>query len=99
MRRIGLALVPYLGALAAAAATKATYKCQDGARLMATFVDGASGSGGVELAFSGGETINVPQAPSADGGRYAGGGVEFWIKGRSATLTRAGRATTCETAR
>jgi len=44
-----------------------------------------------------GKTIVLPQRRSASGGRYARGGVEFWIKGRSAMLTRQGKTTTCET--
>jgi membrane-bound inhibitor of C-type lysozyme len=39
----------------------------------------------------------LPQALSADGGRYAGGDMEFWIKGNMARLTRAGAATDCTT--
>jgi membrane-bound inhibitor of C-type lysozyme len=39
----------------------------------------------------------LPQVLSADGGRYANDGVEFWIKGRDATLTRDGRRQTCST--
>ncbi|WP_114188474.1 MliC family protein [Microvirga aerophila] len=39
----------------------------------------------------------LPQAISADGGRYTQGDVEFWIKGDGATLTRAGKSTTCRT--
>jgi membrane-bound inhibitor of C-type lysozyme len=32
---------------------------------------------------------------SADGGRYANGKVEFWIRGKGATLTRNGGSETC----
>jgi membrane-bound inhibitor of C-type lysozyme len=39
----------------------------------------------------------LPQALSADGGRYADGDMEFWIKGKTARLTRAGVATDCAT--
>jgi len=41
--------------------------------------------------------ITLPQALSADGGRYLGKHIEFWIKGNNATLTRAGKVTTCAT--
>jgi membrane-bound inhibitor of C-type lysozyme len=41
--------------------------------------------------------ITLPQALSADGGRYTEGDIEFWIKGKGATLTRAGKSTTCRT--
>jgi membrane-bound inhibitor of C-type lysozyme len=33
--------------------------------------------------------------PSADGGRYADGGIEFWIKGKTAKFTRGGAVTEC----
>jgi membrane-bound inhibitor of C-type lysozyme len=39
----------------------------------------------------------LPQVISADGGRYADNGVEFWIKGKNATLTRGGGSETCST--
>jgi membrane-bound inhibitor of C-type lysozyme len=42
----------------------------------------------VRLTFAGkGGNVSLPQAPSADGGRYADSGVEFWIKGKTARLT------------
>jgi membrane-bound inhibitor of C-type lysozyme len=53
--------------------------------------------GSVKLVYAGSSTeTTLPQALSADGGRYAQGDVEFWIKGNGATLTRAGRSTTCK---
>jgi membrane-bound inhibitor of C-type lysozyme len=54
-------------------------------------------TGTVALTFETGETITLPQAMSADGGRYADKGVEFWIKGKNATLTRDGDSETCST--
>ncbi|MDI9849840.1 MliC family protein [Rhodoblastus sp. 17X3] len=71
--------------------------CSGGDRPAARFVSSASGAqrGSVTLTFDAGREITLPQAISADGGRYAGNGVEFWIKGRSATLTRNGVSETC----
>jgi membrane-bound inhibitor of C-type lysozyme len=52
--------------------------------------------GSVRLVYAGASTgTTLPQALSADGGRYVQGDVEFWIKGKGATLTRGGRSTTC----
>jgi membrane-bound inhibitor of C-type lysozyme len=52
----------------------------------------------VALSFDGsGSKIILPQARSADGGRYAGNGFEFWIKGKAATLTRGGAIENCTT--
>lgn len=39
----------------------------------------------------------LSQAVSASGGRYIHGDVEFWNKGSGATLTQAGKATSCNT--
>jgi membrane-bound inhibitor of C-type lysozyme len=84
---------------AAAAAPKAvSYTCADGTRLQATFSPPSSSPGAVKLVFARPPAeMTLPQALSADGGRYAQGDVEFWIKGQGATLTRAGKRTTCRT--
>jgi membrane-bound inhibitor of C-type lysozyme len=75
-----------------------TYLCEDKTRLTATFQNPESGSGSVELVFHGSDKrVNLPQVLSADGGRYATGQTEFWIKGRQATLTRSDKTTTCKT--
>ena len=72
----------------------AHYVCADKTELTVTFT---SAPGAAELVISGSkETITLPQAVSADGGRYASGETEFWIKGREATLTRGGRKTICK---
>ena len=90
-------------ALAAAAspaqAVSARYTCADGTVLTATFSRPDAASGSARLAFTkpAAPAIALPQVLSADGGRYANAEAEFWIKGRGATLTRAGRATTCRT--
>ena len=44
-----------------------------------------------------GRELSLPQVLSADGGRYANAGIEFWIKGQSATLTMNGVKETCST--
>lgn len=84
---------------AATAAPKAnSYTCSDGTRLQATFSPPAPTSGSVKLVMAQPPTeMTLPQVLSADGGRYAQGDVEFWIKGQGATLTRAGKQTTCRT--
>src|ERR1700743_1257198 len=81
----------------AALAQKALYRCKDGTKVAARFTNGSDGNGKVTLAFAGAKSMELPHAPSADGGRYVSGDLEFWIKGRGATLTRAGKATTCMT--
>jgi membrane-bound inhibitor of C-type lysozyme len=85
------------GSAGSALATEAAYRCGDGTAVRAVFsAPGSTGS--VRLTFAGsGETVTLPQARSADGGRYADPGTEFWIKGRTARLTRAGAATECKT--
>ena len=50
------------------------------------------------LVFAGASAkLTLPQVKSADGGRYANADVELWIRGRDATLTRAGRSEKCQT--
>jgi len=72
------------------------YTCLDGTELQATFSPSGPSMGSVRLAYAGASTeTTLPQALSADGGRYVQGDVEFWIKGKGATLTRGGRSTTC----
>jgi membrane-bound inhibitor of C-type lysozyme len=80
-----------------ATAAEATYRCADGTRVRASFSDlGQTGS--ARLNFVGQRRpIILPQVPSADGGRYADINIEFWIKGRTARLTRAGATTECKT--
>jgi membrane-bound inhibitor of C-type lysozyme len=79
---------------AAVAAESVHYVCSDKTELTATF---HTSPGEAHLVFSGGEvTLNLPQVVSADGGRYAKGDVEFWIKGGDATLSRGQRKTTCK---
>jgi membrane-bound inhibitor of C-type lysozyme len=86
------------GSATSASAASASYRCSDGTAVRAVF-RGLGPTGSVQLGFAGqGRPITLPQAPSADGGRYAGGDTEFWIKGTTARLTRQGSATECKTA-
>jgi len=81
-----------------AAATEAHYTCSGEDRLAARFSPPDAAKGEVELTFRhGAREVTLPQVMSADGGRYAGAGIEFWIKGRSATLTMKGVKETCAT--
>lgn len=94
--RLITAAIASLGLSGPASATEAQYKCSGGERPAARFVSASGAQGGsVTLIFDAGREITLPQVMSADGGRYAGNGVEFWIKGRSATLTRNGVSETC----
>jgi len=99
-------MVPMSACLAAAAgvvvaaeasATSAYYVCSGGTRLTADFSPLSESKGYVALNFDSGRRITLSQAMSADGGRYAGGDVEFWIKGQRATLTHRGKTETCLT--
>ncbi|MFK8252000.1 MliC family protein [Ancylobacter terrae] len=91
-----------LAALAAtigpAAAIEARFTCSDGGRLEAVFTGGESEPGAVTLRFEQGPPLRLPQVISADGGRYADGDVEFWVKGKGGTLTRNGATVKCEAA-
>lgn len=72
-----------------------TYRCEDGTTLTATYLRFIRLQA-VRLSIDG-KAVVLPQRRSADGGRYARGGIQFWIKGRSAMLTRQGKSATCET--
>lgn len=78
-------------------ATEAHYRCSGGTKLTAQFSPPSAAPGSVALTFDTGRKLTLPQALSADGGRYASAGVEFWIKGRSATLTMRGAKQNCVT--
>ena len=78
--------------------TAVHYTCADGTKLQATFSPPSTSIGSVKLVYAGSSTeMTLPQALSADGGRYTEGDIEFWTKGKGATLTRAGKSTTCPT--
>ena len=80
-----------------APAVEAQYTCRDSGKLTAQFSPPGTTRGKVKLSFGTGRELNLPQVMSADGGRYANGDIEFWIKGRSATLTMSGVKETCAT--
>jgi membrane-bound inhibitor of C-type lysozyme len=97
-KRLGLAAAVAILALGApGCAAEARYTCSGGGKLAARFSPPGSPKGQVALTFDTGRELNLPQVMSADGGRYANGGIEFWIKGRSATLTMNGVKETCAT--
>lgn len=78
-------------------ATEVSYNCDDGSELTAQFSPVEDTPGEVVLTIAGvAGRIVLPQALSADGGRYATADTEFWIKGNSATLTRWGKTETCD---
>jgi membrane-bound inhibitor of C-type lysozyme len=78
-------------------ATEAHYTCSGGGKLSANFSRSDAAKGEVKLTFDTRRELVLPQVLSADGGRYANAGIEFWIKGRSATLTLNGVQETCST--
>jgi membrane-bound inhibitor of C-type lysozyme len=93
----GLLAVCIVAGAAAQGPISVQYTCVDGTKLQATFSPPGASMGSVKLVYAGSSTeTTLPQALSADGGRYTQGDVEFWIKGSGATLTRAGRSTTCK---
>jgi membrane-bound inhibitor of C-type lysozyme len=94
----GLAALAIIAvATTASFATQASYSCDGGTKLTADFSPVGATPAQVELLFEGEDgDLVLPQVLSADGGRYADVDNEFWIKGNSATLTRAGKAETCE---
>ena len=73
------------------------YTCSGGTRLTAVFSPPGVSPGNVVLVIAGASAkVTLPQVKSADGGRYADSDMEFWIVGKDATLTRAGRKETCQ---
>jgi membrane-bound inhibitor of C-type lysozyme len=78
-------------------ANEIQYVCADNTPLTVTFTTEGSGPGKARLTIAGvSDDITLPQVLSADGARYARDDMEFWVKGNSARLTRAGTAaTTC----
>jgi membrane-bound inhibitor of C-type lysozyme len=92
-----LTCVLLMGPVSSASAIEANYRCADGTAVNAVF-SAPGHAGSVQLTFSrSAKSVELPQVLSADGGRYADGNVEFWIKGKTASLTRAGAATDCTT--
>lgn len=81
----GLTIAALLTAsLPAQAQTFVRYLCDDGTPVAAAFYKNDK-SAHIQVD---GKAFNLPQRLSADGGRYAKGGVSFWIKGQQATLKR-----------
>jgi putative hemolysin len=78
---------------AAAKTIRAKFACAGGRSIDATFVNGPSSS--VRLVLSDGRKLDLPQAMSASGARYADASesVVFWNKGNTAFLEEAGRTT------
>ena len=101
LQRRGLALALGIAAtfvaFEAASAKSFEYQCEDGTKLAATFSPPEQAAGLADLVFSDGRKLSLPQAISADGGRYVKDDVEFWIKGNGAMLTIAGKMTNCAT--
>ena len=95
-----LALISAAAILACAApalAAEAHYTCSGGGKLSAKFSPPSAAKHEVALTFDTGRELTLPQVLSADGARYANAGIEFWIKGQSATLTMMGVKETCAT--
>ena len=83
---------------APARANDVRYSCDGGTQVTATFSAPGAAPGNVVLVVAGADAkLTLPQVKSADGGRYANADVEFWIRGRDATLRRAGRSEKCQT--
>ena len=91
------ALAALVMSTTAATAQSVNYVCGAGTRLTAAFSPAGTSPGSVVLVIDGVDAqLTLPQVKSADGGRYASGDVEFWIRGREATFTRGGRKETCQ---
>jgi membrane-bound inhibitor of C-type lysozyme len=91
-----LAVVSLSSLMAAPAlATSARYTCDGGDAFTADFSAPDAAGGKAMLSFGMGRAVSLPQVLSADGGRYANADMEFWIKGRSATLMTNGVKQTC----
>lgn len=91
---VGLTVAALLTAsLPAQAQTFVRYLCDDGTPVVAAFFKNDK-TARIQLD---GKALALPQRLSADGGRYAKGGVSFWIKGQQATLKRPKKkATICK---
>lgn len=77
----------------AQAQTFVRYACADGTPVVAAFYQ-KDNTARIQVD---GKSLTLPQRLSADGGRYAKGGVSFWIKGDQATLKRPKtKATVCK---
>ncbi len=98
MNRFGIVLVTisvsWLAATPSRAQVFASYLCDDGTQISAAFFPKEKN---MRMQMSG-KAFSLPQRLSADGGRYAKGGVSFWVKGQQATLKRPRvKSTICRT--
>jgi membrane-bound inhibitor of C-type lysozyme len=91
------ALAALIAAGSPAYAIDARYVCDKGARINVQFSPPSLALGRATLTFGSGEKVVLPQVMSADGGRYANSQVEFWVKGKGASLTRDGKVQDCKT--
>ncbi|MFO1415464.1 MAG: DUF333 domain-containing protein [Burkholderiales bacterium] len=75
------------------AVIRAKFACEGGKTIAATFRNGTPAS--VQLALSDGRKLDLPQAMSASGARYANAdeSVVFWNKGNTAFLEENGKTT------
>jgi membrane-bound inhibitor of C-type lysozyme len=94
---LALLSVAFMASATQALAIEAHYACSGGGKLSASFSPPDVAKGEVKLTLATGRELSLPQVLSADGGRYANAGIEFWIKGNSATLTMNGVQETCST--
>jgi membrane-bound inhibitor of C-type lysozyme len=91
------AVLLFLGISAATAADthgiSASFACDGGKRIQATFTAGPHAS--VELTLSDGRHLTLPQATSVSGARYTtrDESFVFWNKGRTAFIEEAGQRT------
>lgn len=69
----------------------ASFRCADGRQIQAVFINGSQPS--VSLSLGDGRHLDLPQAMSASGARYANAdeSVVFWNKGRTAFLEEHGQ--------
>jgi putative hemolysin len=81
------------GTSAAAQRIRARFSCADGRSMDAVFINGRTSS--VQLVFSDGRKMTLPQTMSADGGRYANKAetIVFWNKGNTAFVQENGKTT------
>lgn len=84
-----------LAGTGAASAASSNYTCSGGTTLSARFAPASYATGKVDIRFGNGRSLTLPQVVAADGQRYAGGDVEFWMKGNGATLTRGADIQSC----
>lgn len=71
----------------------ASFRCADGKQIQAVFINGSQPS--VSLHLADGRRLDLPQAMSASGARYANAdeSVVFWNTGRTAFLEEHGQRT------